>query len=177
MYWIYIKNMAFRRIVITIDIFRLRLSASLTMTRDKLKQFQWSSTLSSRLFLHIVVLLWSCWSFRITTHHCYWHVGCCLLGRVVICNTNVSNYRHLPATHPQGYQAPTSVLWVGSIVAASAGQMGPSWWKLTTWPIINLRPGKDLIPLICLSRVKGFWWSQDGYSPHSFSLEASWCWE
>lgn len=27
------------------------------------------------------------------------------------------------------YQAPRLVWWVGSLVAASSGQMGPSWWK------------------------------------------------
>lgn len=35
---------------------------------------------------------------------------------------------HRLLTH-KSYQAPAPVLWVGSIVAASAGQMGPSWWK------------------------------------------------
>lgn len=35
---------------------------------------------------------------------------------------------HRLITH-KSYQAPVWVKWVGSIVAASAGQMGPSWWK------------------------------------------------
>ena len=29
----------------------------------------------------------------------------------------------------RSYQAPRPVWWIGSLVAASAGQMGPSWWK------------------------------------------------
>jgi stearoyl-CoA desaturase (Delta-9 desaturase) len=35
---------------------------------------------------------------------------------------------HRLITH-KSYQAPAPVLWVGSIVAAAAGQMGQSWWK------------------------------------------------
>jgi stearoyl-CoA desaturase (Delta-9 desaturase) len=35
---------------------------------------------------------------------------------------------HRLITH-KSYQAPVWVKWVGSVVAASAGQMGPSWWK------------------------------------------------
>ncbi|MBE9076103.1 acyl-CoA desaturase [Romeria aff. gracilis LEGE 07310] len=35
---------------------------------------------------------------------------------------------HRLLTH-KSYQAPAPVLWIGSIVAAAAGQMGPSWWK------------------------------------------------
>jgi len=35
---------------------------------------------------------------------------------------------HRLVTHGS-YQAPRLVWWLGSLVAASAGQMGPSWWK------------------------------------------------
>ena len=35
---------------------------------------------------------------------------------------------HRLITH-KSYQAPVWVKWVGCVVAASAGQMGPSWWK------------------------------------------------
>ena len=35
---------------------------------------------------------------------------------------------HRLVTHGS-YQAPRLVWWLGSVVAASAGQMGPSWWK------------------------------------------------
>ena len=35
---------------------------------------------------------------------------------------------HRLITH-KSYQAPDWVKWVGCVVAASAGQMGPSWWK------------------------------------------------
>lgn len=35
---------------------------------------------------------------------------------------------HRLLTH-KSYQAPALVLWLGSIVAAGAGHMGPSWWK------------------------------------------------
>ena len=35
---------------------------------------------------------------------------------------------HRLLTH-KSYQAPALVLWIGCIITASAGQMGPSWWK------------------------------------------------
>ncbi len=35
---------------------------------------------------------------------------------------------HRLLTH-KSYQAPAIVLWLGCVVASSAGQMGPSWWK------------------------------------------------
>ena len=35
---------------------------------------------------------------------------------------------HRLITHAS-YKAPRAVAWIGSLVAASAGQMGPSWWK------------------------------------------------
>jgi stearoyl-CoA desaturase (delta-9 desaturase) len=35
---------------------------------------------------------------------------------------------HRLITHTS-YRAPRPVAWIGAAVAASAGQMGPSWWK------------------------------------------------
>ncbi len=35
---------------------------------------------------------------------------------------------HRLLTH-KSYQAPKIVLWIGCVITASAGQMGPSWWK------------------------------------------------
>jgi stearoyl-CoA desaturase (delta-9 desaturase) len=40
----------------------------------------------------------------------------------------ITSVYHRLLTH-RSYQAPSWVLWVGSIIASGAGQMGPSWWK------------------------------------------------
>jgi len=50
-------------------------------------------------------------------------------------------------TH-KSYQAPTSVLWVGSIVAASAGQMGQVGGSSPRGPSSSDQE-KILIPLLC----------------------------
>ncbi|MEH2051963.1 acyl-CoA desaturase [Nostoc sp.] len=78
---------------------------------------------------------------------------------------------HRLLTH-KSYQAPTSVLWVGSIVAASAGQMGPSWWKAHH---IAHHQSSDQekdphSPYTPFKGIKGFWWSQAGwlFSPQFF---------
>lgn len=78
---------------------------------------------------------------------------------------------HRLLTH-KSYQAPALVSWVGSIVAASAGQLGPSWWKAHhiahhQWTDQDNDPHSPYIPF---AGVKGFWWSQAGWllSPHFF---------
>ncbi len=40
----------------------------------------------------------------------------------------ITSVYHRLLTH-RSYQAPSWILWVGSVIAAGAGQMGPSWWK------------------------------------------------
>lgn len=40
----------------------------------------------------------------------------------------ITGIYHRLLTH-RAYSTPTYVKWIGSLVAASAGQMGPSWWK------------------------------------------------
>jgi stearoyl-CoA desaturase (Delta-9 desaturase) len=78
---------------------------------------------------------------------------------------------HRLLTH-KSYQAPASVLWVGSIVAAAAGQMGPSWWKAHHMAHHQhadqaLDPHSPYIPV---QGLKGFYWSQAGWllSPRFF---------
>jgi len=71
---------------------------------------------------------------------------------------------HRLLTH-KSYQAPSIVLWIGSIVASAAGQMGPSWWKahhLTH----HQHADRDLdphSPHIPAQGVSGFYWSQAGW--------------
>jgi stearoyl-CoA desaturase (delta-9 desaturase) len=78
---------------------------------------------------------------------------------------------HRLLTH-KSYQAPTLVLWVGSILAAAAGQMGPSWWK-AHHTAHHQHADRDLdphSPYTPLQGIKGFYWSQGGWllSPRFF---------
>ena len=71
---------------------------------------------------------------------------------------------HRLLTH-KSYQAPKLVLWVGSIVAAAAGQMGPSWWKahhLTHHQHVDgdLDPHSPHTPV---QGIRGFLWAQGGW--------------
>ncbi|MDX2216959.1 MAG: acyl-CoA desaturase [Oculatellaceae cyanobacterium bins.114] len=78
---------------------------------------------------------------------------------------------HRLITH-KSYQAPILVWWVGSIVAASAGQMGPSWWK-AHHVAHHHHVDHDLdphSPYVPVQGIKGFYWSQGGWllSPRFF---------
>ncbi|MBR8830414.1 MAG: hypothetical protein N5P05_000116 [Chroococcopsis gigantea SAG 12.99] len=71
---------------------------------------------------------------------------------------------HRLLTH-KSYQAPAPLLWVGCFIAASAGQMGPSWWKahhLTHHHHVDseLDPHSPYTPF---QGMKGFLWSQAGW--------------
>lgn len=61
---------------------------------------------------------------------------------------------HRLLTH-KAYNSPTVVKWIGSFVAASAGQMGPSWWKShhEAHHHFTDRSGDPHSP------ANGFWWS------------------
>ncbi|MFM7314803.1 MAG: acyl-CoA desaturase [Cyanobium sp.] len=65
----------------------------------------------------------------------------------------------------RSYKAPRLVWWLGSLVAASSGQMGPSWWK--AHHLKHHRHvdgvGDPHSPLIPRSGWKGFWRSQLGW--------------
>jgi stearoyl-CoA desaturase (Delta-9 desaturase) len=78
---------------------------------------------------------------------------------------------HRLLTH-KSYQAPALVLWVGSIVAAAAGQMGPSWWKAHHMTH-HQAADRDLdphSPYTPAQGIRGFYWSQAGwlFSPRFF---------
>jgi stearoyl-CoA desaturase (delta-9 desaturase) len=71
---------------------------------------------------------------------------------------------HRLLTH-KAYQAPPLVLWVGSIVAAAAGQMGPSWWKAHHMVHHNYAD-RDLdphSPYVPAQGIRGFYWSQGSW--------------
>ena len=78
---------------------------------------------------------------------------------------------HRLLTH-KSYQAPAPLLWIGCIVTASAGQMGPSWWKAHH---MHHHQHSDQAfdthsPYHPNQGLKGFYWSQGGWllSPHFF---------
>ncbi|NEQ44012.1 MAG: acyl-CoA desaturase [Leptolyngbya sp. SIOISBB] len=78
---------------------------------------------------------------------------------------------HRLLTH-KSYQAPTPVLWVGCVLGAAAGQMGPSWWK--AHHLAHHRHAdqpRDLhSPCMPPKGVNGLYWSQGGWllSRHFF---------
>jgi stearoyl-CoA desaturase (delta-9 desaturase) len=71
---------------------------------------------------------------------------------------------HRLLTH-RSYRTPVAVLWAGCLVAASAGQMGPSWWK--AHHLAHHRHGDTVAdphtPLEPVRGWRGFWRSQAGW--------------
>lgn len=70
----------------------------------------------------------------------------------------ITSCYHRLLTH-KAYKSPAWVKWIGSLVAASAGQMGPSWWKGHHEDHHNYvdQPGDPH------SSVQGFIWSHTGW--------------
>jgi stearoyl-CoA desaturase (Delta-9 desaturase) len=71
---------------------------------------------------------------------------------------------HRLLTH-KSYQAPPLVLWVGCVVAAAGGQMGPSWWKAHHMAH-HQHADRDLdphSPYTPAAGIRGFYWSQAGW--------------
>ncbi|MGF1602207.1 MAG: acyl-CoA desaturase [Thermosynechococcaceae cyanobacterium] len=87
-----------------------------------------------------------------------------IVGLYLIRMLATTGIYHRLLTH-KAYRAPAPVLWVGSFIAASAGQMGPSWWKahhLTH----HQNTDQDLdphSPYLPAQGFKGFCWSQAGW--------------
>ena len=80
---------------------------------------------------------------------------------------------HRLLTH-KSYQAPSIVLWVGSLVAAAAGHMGPSWWKAHHLAH-HQHADRDLdphSPHTPAQGIGGFYWSQAGWLLSSRFLPA-----
>ena len=66
----------------------------------------------------------------------------------------------------KSYQAPSMVRWIGSIVACSAGQIGPNWWKghhLQGHHNCSDTPEDSHSPNAPYQGTKGFLWSQCGW--------------
>ncbi|MGI8933538.1 MAG: acyl-CoA desaturase [Phormidesmis sp.] len=71
---------------------------------------------------------------------------------------------HRLLTH-KSYRAPTPLLWIGCIIGASAGQMGPSWWKAhhMAHHLHVEQPLDPHSPYTPFQGWKGFYWSQGGW--------------
>ena len=71
---------------------------------------------------------------------------------------------HRLLTHGS-YKAPKPVAWIGSLVAASAGQMGPSWWKAHHQQHHRHvdRAADPHSPLAPIGGLRGLWRSQAGW--------------
>lgn len=71
---------------------------------------------------------------------------------------------HRLLTH-KSYQAPAPLLWIGCIIGASAGQMGPSWWKAhhMAHHLHVEQPLDPHSPYAPVRGWKGFYWSQGGW--------------
>jgi stearoyl-CoA desaturase (Delta-9 desaturase) len=66
----------------------------------------------------------------------------------------------------KSYQTPLWVKWVGSLVACSAGQMGPNWWKghhLQGHHQSSDQLGDSHSPHTPFTGMLGFLWSQGGW--------------
>jgi len=71
---------------------------------------------------------------------------------------------HRLLTH-KSYQVPAPLLWIGCIVTASAGQMGPSWWK--AHHMSHHQHSDQALdthsPYAPVQGIRGFLWSQGGW--------------
>jgi stearoyl-CoA desaturase (Delta-9 desaturase) len=66
----------------------------------------------------------------------------------------------------KSYQAPNLVKWLGSVIACSAGQMGPNWWKghhIQGHHQSSDQRGDSHSPHTPYTGMKGFLWAQGGW--------------
>ncbi len=93
-----------------------------------------------------------------------WGAIAWLIGLYLIRMLATTAIYHRLLTH-KSYQAPNLLLWVGCIIGASAGQMGPSWWKahhLAHHQHAD-QPLDPHSPCVPPEGMPGFYWSQGGW--------------
>ena len=92
-----------------------------------------------------------------------WGAVVWLIFLYVIRMLAITTVYHRLLTH-KAYRAHASVLYLGCFLAASAGQMGPSWWKAHHM-IHHQHVDKALDPHSphAAEGIKGFIWSQGGW--------------
>jgi stearoyl-CoA desaturase (Delta-9 desaturase) len=93
-----------------------------------------------------------------------WGAALWAIGLYLIRMLGTTAIYHRLLTH-KSYQAPAPLLWLGCLITASAGQMGPSWWK--AHHLAHHRHSDQRLdphsPIVPDSGMKGFWWSQAGW--------------
>jgi stearoyl-CoA desaturase (delta-9 desaturase) len=93
-----------------------------------------------------------------------WLAGLWALGLYLVRMLGTTAIYHRLVTH-RSYEAPRLVWWLGCLITASAGQMGPSWWKahhLSHHRHVDT-PQDPHSPLVNASHWRGFWHSQVGW--------------
>jgi stearoyl-CoA desaturase (delta-9 desaturase) len=106
-----------------------------------------------------------------------WMASLWALALYVVRMLGTTAIYHRLVTH-RSYEAPRMVWWLGCLITASAGQMGPSWWKAHHQAHHRHvdSPRDPHSPLLNTSRWRGFWHAQVGWllgpSFHPSSLPA-----
>ncbi len=100
-----------------------------------------------------------------------WGAWLWIVGLYLIRMLATTAIYHRLLTH-KSYQAPRLILWLGCLVGASAGQMGPSWWKAHHLSHHYHADQKDdpHSPYQPKYGLSGFYWSQGAWllSPRFF---------
>lgn len=116
------------------------------------------------IFCHLASLLII--PYHISASAFAWACGLYLLRMLAI-----TSVYHRLLTH-KSYQAPNWFLWTGCFIGASAGQMGPSWWKAhhLAHHVHSDQNQDPHSPHRSRNRIQGFLFSQVGwlFSNHFF---------
>ena len=94
-----------------------------------------------------------------------WQAGLWIVFLYLIRMLGITGIYHRLIIH-KSYQTPPLVKWIGSVIACSAGQMGPSWWKghhIHGHHQSSDQQGDSHSPHTPYTGLKGFLWSQGGW--------------
>jgi stearoyl-CoA desaturase (Delta-9 desaturase) len=94
-----------------------------------------------------------------------WQAGLWVLFWYLLRMLGITAIYHRLIIH-KSYQAHPLVKWIGSVIACSAGQMGPNWWKghhIQGHHQSSDQPGDSHSPHTPFMGIKGFLWSQGGW--------------
>jgi stearoyl-CoA desaturase (delta-9 desaturase) len=121
-------------------------------------------TIISYVIGPILIILSHIGSLLVFTTGLSWGAIAWIVGLYLIRMLATTGIYHRLLTH-KSYQTPPLFLWLGCIVGASAGQMGPSWWKAHH---MNHHQNSDQLldahsPYTPSQGLKGFFWSQGGW--------------
>jgi len=112
----------------------------------------------------VLILLSHLGSLLILTTGISWGAIAWVIGWYGIRMLATTAIYHRLLTH-NSYRTPRLVLWVGCVVGAAAGQMGPSWWKAhhLSHHQHSDQPTDIHSPCQSLSGVNKLYWSQGGW--------------